>query len=65
MERPQPDESIYDEVAPRVDNKTGYYAVHDPSKHNINNNGSIPRRSSAILLSPDMAIGVDNQKTVS
>ncbi|CAP30747.2 Protein CBR-TAG-333 [Caenorhabditis briggsae] len=58
----RPEESIYDEVEPRISSKTGvgggYYA------ENAKNNNS-PRRSSAILLTPEMALGTaaGQQKT--
>ncbi|CAL2045935.1 unnamed protein product [Caenorhabditis brenneri] len=65
MDRPHvDDESIYDEVEPRVGNKTGvggYYMAHDTKSNGINNNS--PRRSSAMLLTPEMALGSDHLKT--
>ncbi|KAF1750881.1 hypothetical protein GCK72_017432 [Caenorhabditis remanei] len=71
MDRPTvDDESIYDEVEPRMNSRTGvgggggsYYAVNDNIiKSNTLNNNS-PRRSSGMLLTPEMALGPDQQKT--
>lgn len=73
MDRPKvvvDDESIYDEVEPRMmGSKTGvggggYYAVHDTKSSSNTLNNNIPRRSSAMLLSPEMAMNSEQQKNV-